>query len=307
MDSRILIVGAGAIGAGIAARLHLLGFSPQIMGRKGPSDMPVRFSGWNSQFLFEPKKLDEIDLKAISLIFFATKAFDLEGAVRRIIKYLPSECSIIPLSNGYTEPQIKGVAKEIPGRLWRNGFCSFASSQTSEASYELRSTKGGVVFGPLGVKPLEAKLHPSHMEQDILSRDKGEFFTWADPVAPSQHMKWFYNTVINTVCASYKLSSNGQALEKIPLMRELSSEAFKLGIELWGSWSVTEEKIFENLIALIASSAANENSMARDVRLQRRTESDWLAGIAKGRPSYPLLNQYHNQIISFPKSGPNRD
>lgn len=307
MDSQILIVGAGAIGAGIAARLQLLGFSSLIMGRKGPSNMPVRFSGWNSQFLFETKKLDEIDLKAISLVFFATKAFDLEGAVRRIVKYLPPECSIIPISNGYTEPQIKGVSKEIPGRLWRNGFCSFASSQTSESSYELRSTKGGVVFGPLGVKSMEARQHPSPIEQDFLNRDGGEFFTWADPVAPSQHLKWFYNTVINTVCASYKLSNNGQALEKIPLMRELSSEAFKLGIEIWGQWSVTEEKIFENLIALITSSAANENSMARDVRLQKRTESEWLAGIAKGRSSYPLLNQYHNQIMSFPKSGQSRD
>ncbi len=307
MDSQILIVGAGAIGAGIAARLQLLGFSSLIMGRKGPSDLPVRFSGWNSQFLFEPKKLDEIDFKAISLAFFATKAFDLEGAVRRIVKYLPSECSIVPISNGYTEPQIKGVAKEIPGRLWRNGFCSFASSQTSEASYELRSTKGGVVFGPLGVKSMDAKHHPSPMEQNILSRDGGEFFTWADPIAPSQHLKWFYNTVINTVCASFKLSNNGLALEKIPLMRELSSEAFKLGIEIWGPWSVTEEKIFENLIALITSSAANENSMARDVRLQKRTESEWLAGVAKGRSSYPLLNQYHNQIMNFPKSGQSRD
>jgi len=307
MDGRILIVGAGAIGSGIAARLQLLGYSPLFMGRKGPSDYPVRFSGWNTQFLFETKNLDEIDFRLISLVFFATKAFDLEGAVRRIAKYLPSDCSIVPVSNGYTEPQIRAVSRDIPLKFWRNGFCSFAVSQTSDACYELRSKKGGVVFGPLATKTLETHHQLSSLEQDILKRDGGEFFTWADPVAPSQHLKWFYNTVINTVCACYKLSNNGQALEKIPLMRDLSSECFRLGVEIWGAWSITEEKIFENLIAVIAGSATNENSMARDVRLQKRTESEWLAGIAKGRSSYPLLNQYHNQIMSFPKSGGSRD
>lgn len=307
MDSQILIVGAGAIGAGIAARLQLLGYHPIMMGRKGPIDLPVRFSGWNTQFLFETKKLDEIELSGVALAIFATKAFDLEGAIRRIAKYLPSQCAVVPVSNGYTEPQIKNVSKEIPGKLWRNGFCSFAVSQTSDASYELRSKKGGVVFGPLSPKGSEASPGLSSLEQDLLKRDGGEFFTWVDPVAPAQHLKWFYNTVINTVCACYKLSSNGQALDKIPLMRDLSSEAYRLGAEIWGPWATTEEKIFENLIALITSSAANENSMAKDVRLQKRTESEWLAGLANGRPSYPLLNQHHNQIISFPRVGGDRD
>jgi ketopantoate reductase len=312
MDSQILIVGAGAIGAGIAARLQLLGYHPIFMGRKGLVDLPVRFSGWNTQFLFDTKKINEIDVTQVSLVFFATKAFDLEGAIRRIAKYLPNQCAVIPVSNGYTEPQVRNVSKEIPGKLWRNGFCSFAVSQTSEASYELRSSKGGVVFGPLTPKVNEVSYVPSShalskFEQDLLKRDGGEFFTWADPVEPAQHLKWFYNTVINTVCACYKLSSNGQALEKIPLMRELSGEAYKLGAEIWGPWAISEEKIFENLVALIASSASNENSMARDVRLQKRTESEWLAGLAKGRPTYPLLNLHHNQIMSFPRSGESRD
>jgi ketopantoate reductase len=303
---RILVVGAGAIGTCIAARMQHLGYDSILLGRNGGNNFPVSFSGWSNQYWLKTKKLDADEISRVSLAFFATKAFDLEGSIRRIVKYLPLECPIIPVSNGYTEPTLRALGKEYRDRAWRTGFCSVGVSQISDASYEIRSQRGGVVFGPLHLNS-EVKFEISGVEKELLNRDHGEFFFWADPISSSQHLKWLYNTVINTVCAAYSLSNNGQTLEKIPLMREMTKEAYRLGNELWGNWGISEEKVFDDLIALVTSSASNENSMARDIRMHKRTETDWLAGVARGKSSYPLLNQYHSLISSKYRSIESRD
>jgi ketopantoate reductase len=301
----ILVVGAGAIGTCIAARMQHLGYQVNLLGRKGGDNFQISFSGWSGHFWLKTIKLDAVQVESVAIAFFATKAFDLEGSIRRLAKFLPLECPIIPVSNGYTEPSLRALSKETANRAWRNGFCTIGVSQISDSSYEIRSNRGGVVFGPLHSG--ETKFEISSAEKELLSLDKGEFFIWADPISSAQHLKWLYNTVINTVCGAYSLANNGQTLEKIPLMRDLTKEAYRLGIELWGNWGISEEKVFDDLIALVTSTSTNENSMARDIRLHKRTESEWLAGVARGKSSYPLLNHYHNLISSKDRSTESRD
>lgn len=302
---KILVAGAGAIGTAIAARLQYLGCPVIFIGRKRPLKGQFRFSGWDKLFWLDTEKLEDVDLSEVALTFFTVKAFDLEGAIRRFIKYVPKQSVVVPLSNGYTEPMIRLLAKEYPEHHWRNGFCTFGVSQTDEGCYQLRSTGGGAIFGPLSGQNTE-KAQVSPIENSLFQADQQQFFHWHDPIGPSQHMKWLFNTVLNTLCGVFRLPNNGMVLEKVPLARALTSEAYKLGVELWGPWNVGEEKVFEDLIALVTATAQNENSMARDIRLGQRNETEWLAGVVGKRVGYPLLHEYNSHLLALNKKSTDR-
>ena len=66
------------------------------------------------------------------------------------------------------------------------------------------------------------------------------------------------------------------------------------------------DKLFEEMVCLISSTANNENSMARDLRLNRKTENDYLAGLSVGRRGYEGLNELAAQIKTMAGSAQNR-
>ncbi|MEZ4741710.1 MAG: hypothetical protein R3B45_04565 [Bdellovibrionota bacterium] len=84
-------------------------------------------------------------------------------------------------------------------------------------------------------------------------------------------------------------------------MHELESvyeESIMLYSYLWGDLPVSREKMWEDLLCFIGITARNENSMARDVRLHKRTESEFLAGLAVRYGRLPLLKKLHETICS---------
>jgi len=301
----ILVAGAGAIGTALAARLQYLGCKVIFVGRKGPIKGQLRFTGWDQLFWIDTERLDDADLSKVGITFFTVKAFDLEGAVRRFVKYIPKNSVMIPLSNGYTEPSVRILAQEHPDYIWRNGFCTIGVSQTNEGSYQLRSNRGGCVFGPMTYQHGE-KTQQKIPEQMLFDSDRGQFFFWRDPIGPAQHMKWIFNTVLNSLCGVYRFANNGMVLEKINIARALTSEAYRLGVELWGPWGETEEKVFEDLIALVTATSANENSMARDIRLGQRNETEWLAGVVGNRVGFPILSEFNSHLAALNKKAIDR-
>ena len=63
-----------------------------------------------------------------------------------------------------------------------------------------------------------------------------------------------------------------------------------------GDWPLAREDLYAAMLQLIEATASNENSMARDVRLGRPTESSFLAGLAQDQRAYPLLTSLHAEI-----------
>ena len=102
--------------------------------------------------------------------------------------------------------------------------------------------------------------------------------------------------MINTLAAARRLPCNGDILADLPMLTAVFTEAWELGKTLWGSWPMKKDETYQALLRLIDATAKNENSMARDVRLGRRTESDYLAGLAKDTRCFPLLTSLHRQL-----------
>ena len=292
-----LVVGNGPVGVSLVSRLKMLGFDHYFLGRRGQFSVSVRFEGWNAVHWLDVKSLAEADVSQVGIVFMAVKAYDLKGAIRRYIPYLPKGIPVVPVSNGAVEDIIKDAAQAMPAYKWRLGYCTFGVSAISPGNYALLSKVGKAWWGPFIKQGGERSDPRTPIEKEIFRRDQGAFFDWLDPVLPSLRKKWLYNVVINTLTAVKSIQTNGELLNNMDELILVYEEAYRLGLELWGSWDHSHDKMFEEMISLISATAANENSMARDVRLGRRTESGFLAGLAKGKRGYPLLEKYHSAIV----------
>jgi ketopantoate reductase len=106
--------------------------------------------------------------------------------------------------------------------------------------------------------------------------------------------------VLNTLSGANRLPSNGDAAKLFAQdLERLAQEVFALSRELWPDWQPSWTVLWTKLEQLIRSTATNENSMARDVRLGRKTEAEVLSGLvlqAKQPRSYPLLLDLHQRL-----------
>ncbi|MCB9229331.1 MAG: hypothetical protein H6618_06945 [Deltaproteobacteria bacterium] len=285
--SRCLVIGNGAIGTTIASRLRILDFSCRFVGRRGPLYITNRFEGWGQVTYLKVHSLSEEDLSRIRIAFVTVRAYDLGGALARYLPYLPKNIPIIPFCHGSVDHIISSAARKFPDFIWRSGLCSFDSIRVSEDIFKLRSEKGFALWGP-SHHGAESGISPA--EQDILNADQQVFFRWDSSATTAIRRKWAFDTVIHSLSASSGFEQNGLLLSDMKKLRETFAEVYRLGIELWGNWNESEDKLFEDLICRISAVAAEESSMVRDIRMNRRTENHYLAGRSLGRHHYKILN-----------------
>ena len=293
----IAVVGNGAVGVALASRLQLLGHQVVFLGRRALDAQNIRFEGWGKSFWHKVQTIQETEMKDLKLVFIAVKAYDLDGALRRYLPYLSKGCTIIPVGNGSVEGVIKDVSGNFPQFLWRLGYCTFGVSETSSSNFSLKTKVGKALWGPF-FREDKWKDQKTELEKEILDKDQQNFFEWLDPIFPHSRKKWLYNVVMNSLSATNELESNGFLLNHMDEMKTVFDEAYDLGVELFGAWDLEKQKMFEEMIGLISATSSNENSMARDIKLGRKPETSYLAGMASGRPNYPKLNQIHEEILN---------
>lgn len=294
MSKKVLVIGNGSIGVAVASRLNLLGYSPVFMGRTGPVNVHVHFSGWGQNYWLETKKLSQSDLSKISCCFIAVKAFDLEGALKRFITYIPQRVPIITLSNGSTQGILESLQKIYPNHRLRLGFCTAGVTMIKPNHYELRSQTGGVYWGKLKEQDTI-----TIFERKLSNESKDNFFNYLDSIFNAHRIKWLYNTVINSICAVKGYSKNEMLLIDTDYLKKVFDETFDLGEELWEPWQQGRDNLFSDMISLITATAKNENSMYRDIKLKQRTETNYLAGLAPNKEKYKRLVQLHKQIVKL--------
>lgn len=282
---RAAIIGNGAIGTLLAAALEERGFQTSFVGRQGPLPWTARLilpSG--EERLVCAKVADTAALRACELAFVAVKAFDLAAGLRQA-RALAPEAVLIPVANGFVEEEVRAAGGT------RLGFVTFGVSALEPGRYALRAKEGEIAFGPLdgGAKSAaEAALtaHPGAVAR----------FCWHESIIKLARRKWLFNVVINSLAATRRLPRNGDLLGDIPMLAAVFEEAWRLGAERLGPWAFAKDEAFQALEALLVATQDNENSMARDVRLGRPTESAYLAGLARDPARFPLLCGLHARL-----------
>ena len=287
-----VVVGTGALGAVIGASLAARATQPLYIGRRGPVafSATIRRGGGGhpeSSNLLCVKAPHAGELRGAKIAFFAVKAMDLDAAFA-CLKYLAPGTVVVPACNGAVWDIVAKTALVKQEFIWRVGFATVGASLTGANEYAVRSERGEVIFGPLN----EGDTITAAEKALLAARTPIPSFAWHDQAARLAVQKWLFNVVINSLTAARRLAANGDLLADMPSVIAAYHEAYALAGELFPAALGDETTVFKALIALIESTAANENSMARDVRLGRRTEHPFLGGVvrrAKDPRRYPVL------------------
>lgn len=288
----VTVIGPGAIGLFVALRLLRLGAQVSLVGRAGPQAVRESFLTDEGPLDLNIPACTEQDVARAGLVFVAVKALDLASALSWTRGLRPGTPVVVTV-NGAIHPIIVQEKQHSPHLLWHLGSCTFGVSRAPSGRFEQRSSRGVINIGPLTVGE-----EPAAVEMELVAKDS-QVFAWQPHMLALSRRKWLYNTVINTLCAVSRLPCNGDLLRDRPALEGVFNEAYELGIELWGAWTFDREELRRGLTDLIAETRTNENSMARDVRLGRKTESAYLAGLATKPEKYPLLMAYHARIEAF--------
>lgn len=283
------IVGTGSLAAAAGWALNQIGQPFYFINRLGPTAWNYSFDDGSSTRDIA-RKVPAVWSTNTGLMLVCVKAYDLPAAFSHAALF-QQQLAVVPLANGAIGDLIMTNSKKFPAHLFRTGFATVGCTRSGLNEFSSRSTSGRFHFGPASAGSVKTSI------EDRITRP-GSMFVWSDAIVLYQRRKWLFNTVINSITAARRLASNGQVLEDLSYLSAVFAEAFSLSVELYGAWPVTRQELYESMIKLIKDTEHNENSMAGDIRLGRKTESDYLAGLALKAPDkYPLLVSLHQSIV----------
>lgn len=231
-------------------------------------------------------------------VFFTVKAFDLEIALLQQADQWPESLPFITLCNGYIWPIIENIYPHLGRRPIRVGMTTIGSTIQDNGTILIFSTNTSTAWGHWPDSNIPA-ITPDQRELELLKNFPGGH--WYDDIRPMIRRKWIYNVVINSVAAALKLKKNGLLLNYRAEVETATIEAIELSNKLWQNLpfaTLDNSKIPEQIWQVIQATAGNQNSMVRDLLLGRRTESDYLAGLAMHYDGFPTLKRLHGIIVS---------
>ncbi len=222
--------------------------------------------------------------------WLCVRAPDLLSAAREWLPRLRPGIPVTILCNGRIEDEVRTLRAEFPHFRWRQGVAFFGTKE--EGDGWLVSGGGKVLLGALDRNDSSTTFE-DHVWQALASAG----FLWVKNPREVVREKWWLNTVLNTLCARWRLAENRLALQYPDELRQLGEEAYALGEELDGAWPQELSLYQKALQELIQATAANENSLARALRLKLPHENEYLGGVVeKARGAYPLLRAYVKAI-----------
>ena len=226
-------------------------------------------------------------------VLFCTKAFDLEAALEEQANHWPIEVPFVVMCNGYVWPIVERQARNLNGRPVRIGMTTIGSTIDESGALKIFSKDTITAWGPWG----NFKDKPAKTELDLLRAFPNS--SWHDDIRPMIRQKWILNVVINTLGGAYRLPSNSHVQAHRDEAEMLLKEALDLSQKLFPGVSspITLDEMREKLWSLVKATGGNENSMAKDVRLKKLTESEFLAGIALDFDDFPTMKRLHLKII----------
>ena len=280
--TRIAVVGAGAIGGWVAARLALAGYEVSVLARKGRADVYERgielVEGDERMQASIRASDDAMALGPQDIVVFATKAFSLPNAAHVAAPMLTEETLVVPMINGvpWWFDDVPLVSVDPRGRIAtilppdRIVGCVVHASSLREGPASVRIQKvDHLIFGePVGgVSARVTELAALFDHAKIPSR--------ADPaIRRAIWYKAWGNMTMNPISA-LTLATADQILGSCrSLMLAAMEEARAIGNAI--GCPITESG--EARLAVAEKLGAFKTSMLQDVEAGRPIELDALLG-----------------------------
>jgi 2-dehydropantoate 2-reductase len=263
------ILGAGAIGCLMAARLHAAGCKVTVLLRETQANQSVQL------VLEEGRARREITLPGssakdageISHLLVTTKAYDVEQAVRSIVHRLDGQSQVLLLVNGlgYAQP----LLQDFPWLQLFYGTTTQGAYRT--APYQVcHAGNGQTRIGRPGLPAAPAWM--SQWQQALPD------CRWEADIAQALWLKLAINCAINPLTAVHNCR-NGDLASREELAREVAGLCAEIA-ELTRAQGYRQlaADLHQKVQAVIKGTAENHSSMLQDVRGERRTEIDYITG-----------------------------
>ncbi|WP_407312108.1 putative 2-dehydropantoate 2-reductase [Pseudomonas sp. nanlin1] len=272
MNTAWHVLGAGSLGTLWACRLARAGQPVQLLLRDREHLASYRAAGGLS--LSEPGHTQTYSIDAQTLIddgpiqrlLLACKAYDAEAAIRSVLPRLAANAELVLLQNGLGSQQ--AVAALAP-----HARCIFASS--TEGAFRhgpWQATFAGHGHTWLGDS---LDLTPAPWLNELQAA--GISHEWSVDILSRLWRKLALNCAINPLTVLYDCRNGGltaHPCEVATLCAELSDLLHCCG------QPEAAYQLHEDVLKVIAATAANYSSMHQDVTQRRRTEIDYLLGYA---------------------------
>ena len=284
---RIVIVGAGGVGAVLGARLAAAGQRVGFVAR-GETLAALRAEGLHVRWpqgelsLPHPEASDApADLGAAEVVFVCTKLYDLERAAAACRPIVTADTLVVTLQNGIEADEI------VAARLGRGRVAAglVYTTSTSEAPGSVRQSSEifRLAFGMRG--PATAADGSALSELEVACRAAGIDATLADDIAVRLWAKLVFLGSVSAITCLGRLrigrlrAAPGARALLVDAMREVIAVAAAEGVELAG------DLVERNLELLDSLPEDATSSMHADLMSGRRLEVEWLSGAVarKGR------------------------
>jgi 2-dehydropantoate 2-reductase len=292
------IVGCGALGSLLAARLIEGGIQVQAFQRKGVQLEALKHNGITIEgdrtgtkrnFQLAAVSDDPCDLKPSRLIIVLVKSYSTEE-IYPVKEILEKDGIVLTLQNGLGNPEIL---------VTMFGEEKVAAGVDTYGAY--RISPGVIGWGGDGyiiLGPWKSRMNMTWVS-DLL-KSAGLNVDYVEDPRPAIWKKLTINAMVNTTAALTRMS-NGEMLANpsaLELMNELGQEAIKAAkragvhLDFDDIWAMHMENL--------ERTAANKPSMLQDIEARRQTEIDSISGgvlkYSRDNMEFPYTRSVHTLL-----------
>ena len=269
MQDSLHILGAGSLGLVYAYHLKKAGKSVSLIvkphkAKKSVVDIHYRHKDFEASTTIN--NCDAKSLTSIDTLFILTKSYDTESALDEVGHAVHAGTTILLCQNGM------GNQSLLTNLYPQNAIYQAVSFEGAKriSSFSVNHTgKNKTVIGALSEKKVP------HLQQTLSCALNIEY---TDNINPIIWEKLAVNCCINPLTVIFDCL-NGELLnfpKALTLIREITTECTKIA----QAYNVRfpDGFLYDLCIDMIKATANNSSSMREDVRLQKRTEIDYITG-----------------------------
>ena len=282
------VLGAGAMGCLMAARLHAAGGKVIVLLREAQANQSVQLvleEGGARREITLPGSSAK-DAGQISHLLVTTKAYDVEPAVRSIVHRLDGQSRVLLLVNGlgYAQP----LLRDFP---WLQLFYG----TTTQGAY--RTAPYHVYHAGSGQTRIGRPEHPAAPAWMSLWQQALPDCRWEADIARALWLKLAINCAINPLTALHNCR-NGDLATREELAREVAGLCEEIA-ELTRAQGYIElaADLHQRVRTVIKATAENHSSMLQDVRGGRSTEIDYITGHLLRIAAQCAVDMPRNQVL----------